>query len=166
MIYPSHLKYDESRRMPYLAMLDRLRSFLSGGQAVLIACGYSFNDQHLNELILDGLNGNPTAVCFGLLHGDRASSPEAVARAHQQANLSILAVDGAVIGTLDGDWESGEKVDHPFHGTAVVSGSLGKRTKSPDDRNKFLLGDFNSLGHFLAYQLAETNIRGDSSNAH
>ena len=28
LIYPSHLKYDESRRMPYLAMLDRLRAFI------------------------------------------------------------------------------------------------------------------------------------------
>ena len=27
VIHPSHLKYDESRRMPYLAMIDRLRSF-------------------------------------------------------------------------------------------------------------------------------------------
>lgn len=37
MIYPSHLKYDQSRRMPYLAMLDRLRDFLSRGQAVLVS---------------------------------------------------------------------------------------------------------------------------------
>lgn len=42
MIYPSHLKYDQSRRMPYLAMLDRLRSFLARGQAVLVTNGYSF----------------------------------------------------------------------------------------------------------------------------
>ena len=28
LIYPSHLKYDQSRKMPYLAMLDRLKEFL------------------------------------------------------------------------------------------------------------------------------------------
>ena len=28
LIYPSHLKYDQSRKMPYLAMLDRLKAFL------------------------------------------------------------------------------------------------------------------------------------------
>ena len=33
MIYPSHLKYDQSRRMPYLAMLDRLRAFFRGDVA-------------------------------------------------------------------------------------------------------------------------------------
>ena len=40
VIYPTHLTYEESRRMPYLAMLDRLRAFLSHGQAVLATCGY------------------------------------------------------------------------------------------------------------------------------
>ncbi|MHB8773254.1 MAG: SIR2 family protein [Syntrophales bacterium] len=30
MIAPSHLKYDQSRRMPYLAMLDRVRAFFRG----------------------------------------------------------------------------------------------------------------------------------------
>ncbi|MBK6958008.1 MAG: SIR2 family protein [Nitrosomonas sp.] len=65
MIYPSHLKYDQSRRLPYLAMLDRLKNFLARGQAVLVTCGYSFADEHLNEVIFQGLRSNPTAICFG-----------------------------------------------------------------------------------------------------
>ena len=52
MIHPSHLKYDQSRMMPYLAMQDRLRAFLGAGQSVLITCGYSFSDWHLNQAIL------------------------------------------------------------------------------------------------------------------
>lgn len=61
MIFPSHLKYDQSRRMPYLAMLDRLKAFFHGNAAGsrnaigrqqddaprLIICGYSFLDDHL-----------------------------------------------------------------------------------------------------------------------
>ena len=62
MIHPSHLKFDQSRIMPYLAMQDRLRAFLARGQAVLITCGYSFADSHLNQAIQQGLQGNPTAV--------------------------------------------------------------------------------------------------------
>lgn len=162
MIYPSHLKYDESRRMPYLAMLDRLRSFLSRGQAVLITCGYSFNDQHLNEVILEGLNGNATAICFGLLYGELSSSVEAIARAKKQANLSVLAVDGAVIGTIQKEWQVGDKSEHPLHGIAVKNGPLAGRTSCPDERNKFLLGDFAAFGRFLAQQLAETSIPGAS----
>lgn len=52
MIFPSHLKYDQSRRMPYLAMLDRLRAFFRGKDAPrLVVCGYSFLDDHLNGLL-------------------------------------------------------------------------------------------------------------------
>ncbi len=164
MIYPSHLKYDESRRMPYLAMLDRLRAFLNHGQAVLVTCGYSYGDQHLNELILQGLNGNPTAVCFGLLYGERNASPEAVRRAKQQANLSILAVDGAVLGTVDGDWDALEKSGHPLHDLAVVQGVIAGRTTAPDDRSKFLLGDFKTLGKFLAHQLSHLDLFEENAN--
>lgn len=155
MIYPSHLKYDQSRRMPYLAMLDRLRSFLTGGQAVLITCGYSFNDQHLTDVIVQGLSGNPTAVCFGLLYSDRANFSKAVERARKQPNLSLLAADGAVLGTIDHDWHSEEKKDHPLHGLAAQAGEMKARSASPPERCKFLLGDFAALGEFLARQLSQ-----------
>lgn len=164
MIYPSHLKYDESRRMPYLAMLDRLRAFLNHGQAVLITCGYSFGDQHLNEVILQGLNGNPTAVCFGLIYGDRAGSPEAVTRAQRQANLSVLAVDGAVLGTIDADWDTEAKTADPMHDLAVVQADLTGRTSAPADRSKFLLGDFAAFGKFLAHQLSHLDLLDGSAN--
>ncbi len=48
LIYPSHLKYDQSRQMPYFAMLDRLRMFLRSDQCVLLTCGYSFGDEHVS----------------------------------------------------------------------------------------------------------------------
>lgn len=164
MIYPSHLKYDQSRRMPYLAMLDRLRAFLSRGQAVLVTCGYSFSDQHLNEVILQGLSSNPTAVCFGLLFGDRAKAPEAVERARKQPNFSLLAADGAVLGTIERDWRSNEKTDHPLHGLAAKSGKMKYRSDTPDTLCKFLLGDFGALGEFLACQLAmQENDKGGNN---
>jgi len=153
MIYPSHLKYWESRRMPYFAMLDRLKAFLAQGQGVLVTCGYSFSDQHLNEVILQGLSGNSTAVCFGLLWGDRAKADDAVKHGH--ANLSLLAADGAVLGTIDRDWRSDERVEHPLHGLAAQAVELKGRTEAPSDRCKFLLGDFKSFGEFLARQLAQ-----------
>lgn len=162
MIYPSHLKYDQSRRMPYLAMLDRLRSFLTGGQAVLITCGYSFNDQHLTDVIVQGLSGNPTAVCFGLLYSDRANFSKAIERARKQPNLSLLAADGAVLGTIDHDWHSEEKKDHPWHGLAAQAGEMKERSGSPADRCKFLLGDFATLGKFLAWQLSQGDGGSDA----
>lgn len=154
MIYPSHLKYDQSRRLPYLAMLDRLKAFLASGQAVLITCGYSFSDQHLNEAILQGLSGNPTAICFGLIFGDRGNTPEGVKNARKHPNLSLLAADGAVIGTVERDWRSDERAEQPLHGVAVATGEMGSRTTAPPERCKFLLGDFSAFGDFLARQLS------------
>ncbi len=154
MIYPSHLKYDQSRRLPYLAMLDRLKSFLANGQSVLITCGYSFADQHLNEVILQGLAGNPTAVCFGMLYSDRCNYPEALRRAKRQPNLSLLAADGAVLNTIDRDWRTGSKEDHAWHAIAVNVGEMKHRTGAPAERSKFLLGDFKAMGLFLAHHLS------------
>jgi len=162
MIYPSHLKYDESRRLPYLAMLDRLREFLAGGQAVLVTCGYSFADQHLNEVILHGLRSNPTAKCFGLLYGQRAGYGVAVAKALMHPNLSLLSGDGAVIGTVERDWHSDEKPDHFQHGVSV--------TKKVDLENmptncEFLLDDFKHFGNFLAQQLSRSDDEPVVANA-
>ncbi|RYZ65158.1 MAG: SIR2 family protein, partial [Proteobacteria bacterium] len=118
MIYPSHLKYDQSRRLPYLAMLDRLKAFLAPGKgpAVLVTCGFSFADQHLNELILQSLRGNPSAVCYNLLYGDKEDHAYGDARtcARQQPNIRLLARNGAIVGTVEGFWRSEPQDDHPL----------------------------------------------------
>lgn len=160
MIYPSHLKYDQSRRLPYLAMLDRLRDFLGRGQAILVCCGYSFADQHLNEVVMNGLRSNPTAMCFGLLYGVRNQYPEAIRCAKRQPNLSILAEDGAILGTLDRDWSSASQDSHWLHGVAVST-----VTENEIERCKFGLGDFKKLGQFLAHQLNQSADAGASHEA-
>lgn len=149
MIYPSHLKYDQSRRMPYLAMLDRLRSFLGRGQAVLVTCGYSFLDQHLNEVILQGLRSNPTAMCFGLLHDKKSKYPIAVEKAKRHQNLSLLARDGAVLGTFEKDWHSDQRDSDSLNGLSVRKPEAGSC--------EFVLGDFKKLGEFLATQLSRVD---------
>lgn len=152
MIYPSHLKYDQSRRMPYLAMLDRLRSFLGRGQAVIVTCGYSFLDQHLNEVILQGLRSNPTAMCFGLLHSKKSDYPIAVEKAKRHQNLSLLAKDGAVLGTFEKDWHGEERDGDSLNGLSV--------RKSATGNCEFILGDFKKLGEFLATQLSRSDEDG------
>ena len=157
MIYPSHLKYDQSRRMPYLAMLDRLREFLGRGQAVLVACGYSFADQHLNEVVLHGLRSNPTAICFGLLFGQRAGYSDALLKAQMHPNLSLLARDGAVLGTVERPWRADEQISHPMHGVSVTSREIAAGVAPDDKACEFLLGDFKAFGSFLAQQLSRAD---------
>lgn len=157
MIYPSHLKYDQSRRMPYLAMLDRLREFLGRGQVVLVTSGYSFADQHLNEVILHGLRSNPTAICFALLFGPRTNYPDAMREAQMHPNLSLLAADGAVLGTIDRTWRADEQAGHAMHGVSVSKKTTGASVGAAPDHCKFLLGDFKAFGSFLAQQLSRTD---------
>lgn len=159
MIYPSHLKYDQSRRMPYLAMLDRLREFLARGQAVLVTCGYSFADQHLNEVILHGLRSNPTAICFGLLRGERAKYANPIAKARMTPNLSLLASDGAVLGTSERDWRADGQTGHPLHGISVTSDDATSKNC------KLLLGDFKYFGAFLAQQLSRSDDKEGGTDA-
>ena len=156
MIYPSHLKYDQSRKMPYLAMIDRLRAFFRGGDVnrgfgppVLIVCGYSFADDHLNEVLLDGLRGNPAAHCFVLTYGDIKSAIRAVKLASEQPNLTILALDGAVVGTRTGPYASSNPLpshDEPWLVTDVPAGGAPDPAKTT---TRCRLGDFHYFGLFL-----------------
>lgn len=165
MIYPSHLKYDQSRRMPYLAMLDRLREFLARGQAVLVTCGYSFTDQHLNEVILHGLRSNPTAICFGLLFGERSSYADALEKARKHPNLSLLAGDGAVLGTVEKDWRADEQTGHALHGISVMKKMPTENYDAASNNCEFMLGDFKIFGNFLAQQLSRSSDDQVGTNA-
>jgi hypothetical protein len=107
VIHPSHLKYEESRKMPYLAMMDRLKGFLALPSAGLVICGYSFGDEHINDVILQGLSGNSQAVALGLVFGDLAARPVARDLALNCSNLALLAEDAAVLGCLEGKWTHG-----------------------------------------------------------
>lgn len=160
MIYPSHLKYDQSRRMPYLAMLDRLRAFFHGQDAPrLIVCGYSFLDDHLNEILLDGLRGNRNAQCFALMYSGLDSHPRVVDYASKQGNLTVLAADGAVVGTRAGRYRP-VTTDGDEHSPWLIeeSASSGDPDKCvPRSR----LGDFHYFGLFL-----EQICGGDARDAH
>ncbi len=90
--------------MPYLAMIDRFRSFLRKRRATLVLCGYSFGDEHLQDVLLQELEGNPTAAAFALMHGTLDRHPSAIALAERRPNLTVIAEDAAVVGTQLGAW--------------------------------------------------------------
>ena len=165
MIYPSHLKYDQSRRFPYLAMQDRLKSFLAPSHgrspSVLITCGYSFGDQHLNEVILQSLRGNPSAVCYALLFGSKNQPAYNEARncALKQPNLQILAEDGAIVNTFDSQWSS-EIQEHHSLKEFIVHKKLSPQVNgAPEiEENQFTLGDFASFCRFLLYPSGQNQV--------
>jgi hypothetical protein len=147
MIHPSHLKYDESRRMPYLAMIDRLRAFLKQPSAVLLTCGYSFGDQHLNACLTEALAGNARGMLFALLRREIIRYSPAIKLAERHGNFSLLARDKAIIGTRLGTWMERDSTGGDDDSVAVTwKDSTTKGRKTPS----FMLGDFARLGESLA----------------
>ena len=96
LIHPSHLKYTESRRMPYLMMFDQLRDFFKRPSATLITVGYSFRDDHINDLVAQGLRANASAKVFGLQYGELTSYTSAKNLARQNLGLIVIASDGGI----------------------------------------------------------------------
>lgn len=145
LIYPSHLKYDQSRKMPYLAMLDRLKDFLLKPSALLFMSGYSFGDEHINDLIRRSLETNPTAHVFAFLFGslDNPAYAQAKECALSTPNLSVLAFDKGIIGRQEGEWSGvDDATDFSLPAGIIISDPSTKLCE-------LKLGDFGALGDLL-----------------
>ncbi len=152
LIYPSKLKYDQSRKMPFLAMSDRLTNFLLQPQAVLFVCGYSFGDEHINDTIINALKVNQSANVIALMFGKMKKTdppgelycPEAVERAQERPNLSVWHDDEAVIGAQRREWSKFEDMKKEFTSFTLTM---------VDDRVSF--GDFNAFTTFLSQLIGD-----------
>ena len=98
VIMPSHLKYDESRKQPYLALLDRLGRVLDRDDSLLITCGYSFADQHINALIFSVLESRERANVVALQFDALDETQPAVQFASRVPRLLVAGPGHALIG--------------------------------------------------------------------
>lgn len=167
LIYPSHLKYEESRKMPYLALIDQLSRFIRKKSSFLILSGYSFNDAHLNDTIINALKSNPTAMVLGLMYdrynfeektdnyGERY--PDAYNLATKQHNLNIWTFDQAIIGTNLGSWKRVNNDDDDDDQDLITFIS---NEKKPDNSDEF--EDLIKLGDFFVFTKFLQKIIGNS----
>jgi SIR2-like domain len=130
-IYPSDAKYDESRRVPFVVLQDRLRRALHHPETLMLISGYSFGDAHLNEMLFDAARRRPRseliAFCFDVIPDELAE------RAAVTPNLQVVAPKEAILGGVRAEWEPPED--------------------APTDLwvdDGFALGGFGSLATFLA----------------
>lgn len=129
-IYPTDEKYDQSRRVPFVVLLDRFRRSLAMPETVTIISGYSFGDQHLNELIFDAARSYPRSEVIAFCYGDLPEpllEPSARSR-----NFTVLGRREAVVGGRRGPWSAVEPLPGVWDG------------------NDFLLGDFSQLARLFA----------------
>lgn len=153
MIHPSHLKYDASRRMPYLIMIDRMRTFLrdARGPVAIFVAGYSFGDEHLNEVILEGLQANPNAACYALQYGPLGNYSSAADIARTVLNLTIIAEDGAISRGRDCHWAVRKSDDRSTLGSSFTFDDAADENSDEDAAItcKCKLGNFSSFAQLL-----------------
>lgn len=117
LIYPSELKYKDSKKQPYASLMDRLLKFLKEDDTVLITSGYSFGDEHINERITSALNSTTTShliVLFYDKYWDKSSKnykygltkeSALYQLASKNSKISVYGFESAIIGGKLGKWE-------------------------------------------------------------
>ncbi|WPL58125.1 SIR2 family protein [Qipengyuania profunda] len=106
LIFPEHMKYDQTQKAPYAALLDRLRSFLATEDTLLISIGFSYADAHITARIDEALAANPAASVFAFQFQKLEQEPCAVALASRRPNVSVYARDKAVINGVAAPWQT------------------------------------------------------------
>jgi hypothetical protein len=153
MILPSHYKYDESRKQPYVALLQRLSAVLDNDDTLLVTIGYSFNDEHINNIIFDSAAVHHRTHIVSLQYEELPVNNDLIKHAKDRSNLMMLGPETAIIGTRLGTWKLNEPIEEnisEFMTTAFDCDKLP--VGSTDDlpvTGKFKLGDFNCFSKFL-----------------
>lgn len=166
LIYPSHLKYDQSRKMPYLALIDQLNRFIRQKSSLLIISGYSFNDEHLNDTIINALRANPSAMVLGLMfdtflyENDKKEKNERYPKAYKLAedrhNLNIWTDDKAIIGTNFGEWKKTKETEDK----EILSFIEQIKREAPSDTIEIYvkMGNFSVFTNFLKTLIGSEKI--------
>lgn len=101
-IYPSDAKYEESRRVPFVVLQDRLRRALHEPETLVLIAGFSFGDAHLNELFFDAATRRERSefvvFCYDTIRGDLRE------RAERTPNIQVVGRTEAVLGGVRGEW--------------------------------------------------------------
>jgi hypothetical protein len=147
LVFPEHLKYDQTQKAPYVAMFDRLRAFLSTPDTLLISIGFSFSDAHVAARIDEGLASNPAASLFAFQFKTLDEEGAACDLAQRQPNFSVYARDKALVNGMAGPWtlpaDLPSKDWGPIRATYWGAHNVG-------DPQHFLLGAIESFAHFFA----------------
>jgi hypothetical protein len=148
MILPSHHKYDESRKQPYSALLDRLTRVLDRDDAILFVCGYSFSDDHINAIIFDALEAKRRPHVVALQYMDTEIESALAERARRYLNFMVLGPREGFIGGRHGTWKLEEARTTSHLANAFTLDPAGEG-EAPTGTGSLKLGDFAAFAEFL-----------------
>lgn len=157
LIYPEHLKYEQVGRLPYSALFERLKAFLTTPDTLLLCTGFSFSDAHILAVLDEALASNAHTAIFAFQFGRLEDERSAVKVAEGQSNMSVYARNGAVISGVEGQWKPGEQLRENWQ--EKIRAAFWPDT---DDTGEFELGDFSKLARFLMLTHAHRLKSGES----
>ena len=146
LVFPDHLKYDQTQKAPWAALFDRLRAFLMTPDTLLVTTGFSFADAHISARIGECLAANPSASVFAFQFKPLDQETHACVVAGRRANMSLYSPDKAMINGVAAPWVPGDPPTRDW--AAIRAGYWGVEEK--DGHPKFLLGGFTQLARFFA----------------
>ena len=146
LVFPEHLKYDQTQKAPYAALFDRLRAFLMTPDTLLVATGFSFADAHISARIDECLAANPSASLFAFQF--KPLEQEVCARdiAGRRANMSLYSPDKAVINGIAAPWMPGDMPTRDWGAIRATYWGIDEE----GDTAQFQLGRFDRLARFFA----------------
>ncbi|QUM75524.1 SIR2 family protein [Moritella sp. 24] len=142
MVYPSHIKYDQTQSAPFSSLFDRLKNFLLEPDTLLLTSGFSFADAHITAKLDECLSENRSSAIFAFQFKTLAEEIHATQAASRNPNISVYCSDGAVINGVAAPWAIGEP---PSKNWNIIRNEYWTAQD-----NKFGLGDFVSFAKFLA----------------
>jgi hypothetical protein len=146
LVFPEHLKYDQTQKAPYAALFDRLRAFLMTPDTLLIATGFSFADAHISARIDECLAANPSSSVFAFQFKPIDQETSACAIAGRRGNMSLYSPEKAMINGVVAPWLPGDPPTRDWG--PIRAGYWGSDEKGQPAN--FLLGRFDRLARFFA----------------
>ena len=153
MIFPSFLKYDESRQQPYSAFMERFTHFLNLDDALLIVSGFGFGDDHINELIFAALENRPRTHVYALQYTEHRDDDQLIKRSLQRRNIVVAGPETGIIAGQRARWTSGgahQLLPEAFELTTPHAGATFSASSTPTDIGKMKIGDFAHFSKFLS----------------
>jgi hypothetical protein len=140
MVYPSHVKYDQTQAAPFSSLFERFKNFLNEPDTLTIASGFSFADAHISSKITECLTANQSTALFAFQYNKLEDEPFAREIAFNCPNFSLFCRDGAIINGVEAPWRIGLL---PAKNWQIIRDEYFSN-------KEFKLGDFNALTRFLA----------------
>jgi hypothetical protein len=124
-----------------------MRDYLLGGELLFVFTGYSFSDQHINEIVLNCLRQNNRLFVIVFFYKD-ADVENLYKSCSAYLNLHVFGPTKAIINGELGEWHFAKEDVKPNEITV---------TYWNEEKSQLTLGDFNALVDFLVTSSGKLN---------